>query len=685
MVRHASGRHKRTNVRLDFLNKALRVSCVSAMKASRNSDFLGSIGQTDLISTDVFDTLLLRTSRSERSRIVHGERLFSRLLAGRGQQIEPELLADARLCAQRLAFRELNVRGKPGEVRLVEIISRQLKMLGLPASLLRERLRIELQIEKGSLFANRSLANILRTHKRSGTRIVAISDTALPTEAVAELIEHFHGPDLVDRVYSSADQGLTKRDGHLFVAVMQTEDVAPEKMAHVGDDYVADVRSPSTIGISAHYAARSPYRRHIRAANGAWVETGRLLRRRIRSGPSTPLVNDAYSFGRFVLGPIVAQFCLRIWLYATACETADKTVLLFCARGGIGIREAFERLLRTLHLPLNMRRENVMISRLVAARAALLAQSDAVIEELDREFQGDLLADVANALGGRVYELPSIWNQPFTAQQFVVLLFGDSGAEVLTDIRQQNALFARHLGQLSADADRIILCDTGLYGSTQRLLASGFPELRVETIQFARSNYKGHSEEHFSNVVGLMVEQNFYSPFNVHSSVLRYWHLVESLFEPARPSVRAFSESADGEALANCGDIKFGVIDPSEENTLLAGALAYIDALPENGGAVALRDAGAAWRRLKRAITMPTEADLRCLEVGARSVDFGRSDELDVVQSTKNIALTKKIESLRTQLWREGAIAREFPIMKHALLPIFGSILSLRGLLARRR
>jgi FMN phosphatase YigB (HAD superfamily) len=658
---------------------------MSAMTASRNADLLGSIGQTDLISTDVFDTLLLRTSRSERSRIFHGERLFSRLLAGRGQQIEPELLADARLCAQRLAFRELTVRGKPGEVRLVEIISRQLKILGLPASLLRERLRIELQIEKRSLFANRSLANILRTHKRSGTRIVAISDTTLPAEAVAELIEHFHGPGLVDRVYSSSDHGLTKRDGHLFMAVMQAEDIAPEKMVHVGDDYIADVQSPSAIGISAHYAERSSYRRHVRAANGAWIEARRLLRRSIRARPSTPLVDDAHSFGRFVLGPIVAQFCLRIWLYATACETADKTVLLFCARGGIGIRDAFERLLTTLHLPLNMRRENVMISRLVAARAALLAQSNAAIEELDREFRDDLLADVANALGGRVYKLPSTWNQPFSAQQFVVLLFGDSGAEVLTDIQKQNALFARHLGQLTGDADRIILCDTGLYGSTQRLLASGFPELRVETIQFARSNYKGHSEEHFSKVVGLMVEQNFYSPLNVRSSVLRYWHLVESLFEPARPSVRAFSEDGRGETVANCGDIRFGVIDPSEENSLLAGALAYIDALPENGGAVALRDAGAAWRRLKHAITWPTDADLQCLEVGARSVDFGRSDALHVVQSTKNITLTRKLKSLRTQLWREGAIAREFPVMKHALLPLFGSILSLRGLLAERR
>lgn len=158
------------------------------MNANRSADLLGAIGQADLISTDVFDTLLLRTYRSERSRILLGERLFSRHLAERGYQIEPDLLADARISSQQLAFRELAVRGRLGEVRLMEIISSQLKMLSLPDSLVGERLRIEVQIEKSSLFANRALADLLRTRRRSGARLVAISDTTLPADAIAELI-----------------------------------------------------------------------------------------------------------------------------------------------------------------------------------------------------------------------------------------------------------------------------------------------------------------------------------------------------------------------------------------------------------------------------------------------------------------------------------------------------------------
>ncbi len=61
-----------------------------------------------------------------------------------------------------------------------------------------------LQVEKGSLVANKRLGSILRAHRRAGTQIIAVSDTTLPTEGVSELIQHFHGPELVDHVYMYA-------------------------------------------------------------------------------------------------------------------------------------------------------------------------------------------------------------------------------------------------------------------------------------------------------------------------------------------------------------------------------------------------------------------------------------------------------------------------------------------------
>lgn len=132
------------------------------------------------------------------------------------------------------------------------------------------------------------------------------------------------------------------------------------------------------------------------------------VERRSNGTPGEVERPNATLFGRHVFGPIVTQFCLLIWLYAVEAEAAHKTLLLFCARGGVGIREAFERVLAKLCLPLGLRRENIMLSRLVAARAALLARSNSAIEELDREFQGSAFAMSPGPLvGGHMSSLKS--------------------------------------------------------------------------------------------------------------------------------------------------------------------------------------------------------------------------------------------------------------------------------------
>jgi FMN phosphatase YigB (HAD superfamily) len=637
-----------------------------------------------VISTDVFDTLLLRTGRSERARIRRGEVLFTRRLAAQGIAIDPDALLNARLEAQRLAFRALEVGGAPGEVRLLDVLRRQLLAAGVPEAFVAERLDIEIAVEKTSLAANHALGAALRQQKSAGRRIVAISDTTLPATAVEALIRHFHGSDLIDRVYSSADEGRTKRAGGLFAFVAASERMRTSQMLHVGDDARADVAAAREQGFSCLHLPRPAWRSHLRRAGGAATEAGRGLRRarRVANGPAMPAL-DPTAFGRTVLGPIVAEFCLSIWLYADQAAADKDACLLFCARGGIGIREAFERLITRLGLPLTMPRGTLMVSRLVAARAALLARSTAALDELGREFHGDSYAAVAAALGGRSYGLSVAWRETFAANRFLDLLFGPTGHEVLADIAAQDGLFRRHLSAVSGSARRLILCDTGLYGSTQRLMAAGFPNRSIETIQFARANYKGFAEDHFPRVTGFAVEQNLYNPFVVETCVLRYWQLVESLFEPAVASVRLFSEAPDGAVTANCGPVGFGEIDPGVGNPLLTGVFAYIDTLGPGSGAGVLADVEMAWVRLKQAITRPTEADVACMEVGVRSVDFGRTGTVKVIDAGAPARAGSGIATIKAQLWREGAIVKAFPTIRPALLALLESVHAMRGVSAR--
>ena len=584
--------------------------------------------------------------------------------------------------AERFAYRALNVGGGVGEVRLVDIIQRQLAVLGLPERLLERRIALEMAIEKVSLSANEKLARVLRLHRQTGIRVVAVSDTALPTRQLTELINYFHGPGLIDNVYSSADVGESKRFGRLFSRVLDKEGVAPSRLLHLGDDYLADCAVPRNMGINALHLPKGRLRRLAARADGARAEAIRGVRKGVmRTSGRLPDLDDRAAFGREVFGPIVAQFCLYIWLYAREAETRGSCALLFCARGGIGIREAFEKLLAKLDLPLEIRRENILISRLVAARAALMQQSPAVLDKLGREFRKNTFADVANALGGRTYDLSGPWQLPFDPSHFFAMIDTPEGYVVLDDIAKQNELFKRHLDVVAGDASRIVLCDTGLYGSTQRLVAAGLPERTFETIQFARCNYKGLSEDHFPQVTGLVVEENLYNPLRVETVILRYWQIIESLFEPAIPSVRHFSESGDGTVYCNAGNIAYGEVDPSDGNLLLAGVLKYIERI--GSGAEIMSDADLAWVRLKQAITNPGAFDMMALGVGARSVDFGRPESVYVLKQSAAPELGKRLTAVKSQLWREGAIARDFPFLKAALLPALEMAHIVRGVSAR--
>ncbi|WP_431323536.1 hydrolase [Rhizobium sp. YTU87027] len=648
----------------------------------RNLDLLqGPLESVGLISSDVFDTLLLRQPRSQRSRMMEGERRFARLLKDEGLRVNAEELLQARLLAERLAYRAQNVGGGVGEVRLCDVVERQLAVLGLPAALLGKRIDIEMAIEKNSLFANGALAMALREHRQAGIRVIAVSDTALSSDRLSELLNYFHGPGLVDKVYSSAELGATKRSGRLFSAVLEAEKLSPSRMLHIGDDELADHLVPHRMGIQTIHVPKGRLRRLMTRADAARTEAMRGVRRQFfaQSQP-LPALGDQPSFGRAVFGPIVAQFCLNIWLYARQAEAQGGT-LVFCARGGIGIREAFERLLARLGLPLLIKRDNILISRLVAARMALEARSPSVLDELSREFAKNSFAEVAAFLGGRKYALPATWDKRFVAGRFFDILGTDAGKDVLADVISQNALFRRHLDAIAGNDRRVILCDTGLYGSTQKLLAAAMPERHFETIQFARCNYKGLSEDHFPELSGLVVEDNLYNPFKVETVILRYWHVIESLFEPAIPSVRLLTLRQDGHVEGNCGEISYGKVDTSAGNPLLTGALDYIESITD--GRQVMRDATVSWSRLKQAITNPTAADVIALGVGFRSVDFGRSESVNVLNRPDQAGLSLRLQSIKSQLWREAAIARDFPRLKSALLPALELAHIVRGVTAR--
>jgi FMN phosphatase YigB (HAD superfamily) len=211
-------------------------------------------GAFDVLSLDVFDTLLLR----EVVRPVDAFVLLAHRLVRDGLVrpfVTPALFATAREGAERRARTQRRHRGEYPEVTLAAIYE------ALPGTMLRgDRARLveaELALEAELAFADLDVAQLARTARADGLRVVVVSDTYLSGEQVRMLLGRAGLEDLDATVFTSSDHG-TGKSAALFDEVTRTLGVDAGRMLHVGDNVAADVDAARARGLVAfHLPLRS--------------------------------------------------------------------------------------------------------------------------------------------------------------------------------------------------------------------------------------------------------------------------------------------------------------------------------------------------------------------------------------------------------------------------------------------
>ncbi|RZU34087.1 hypothetical protein BKA19_3841 [Blastococcus saxobsidens] len=321
---------------------------------------------------------------------------------------------------------------------------------------------------------------------------------------------------------------------------------------------------------------------------------------------------------------------------------------------------AYERFLQATALPSAVRISPLMVSRLVAVRPTLQRSLEeglptllpAATAALTTEFRRGTIADVFRAVTGVSPEQgDQRWNADFTPAGLLELLRQPHGAAGATALAEQAQLFTRHLREVLGDRRTAVLVDTGLFGTTQDLLAEGLPDLNISCALMVRSlrpKIAGVDPRTF----GLSVEAFDYSPIRARTAVLRYWHYIEWLFEPDLPSVRTFV-TEDGRVRSNLEVTGWpDRVEPAPESAF-AGVLHYLDGLGPGPAEQISADADRAWRRYRRIVVWPHREDGDVLAVGTRSHDFGRAATWD--QPTVHSV----VAALRgNPMWREGEVAR---------------------------
>lgn len=331
--------------------------------SDRNAERMGSfdadalasldheLGEADVVSVDLFDTLLLRPTTDP-------DGLFDLLVDDLAAATSISSDEAARVVsARRSAEHRLRTAPDPaGDITLAEIEGAMVDA-GTDASLARQLIDAELALEHRLAIPRIWLIERLRRLRaeRPDVRIVLVTDTTQPAEAIDDLLVRIGADGIFHERYVSNDRRARKDHGTLWELVERAE--TPTRLLHLGDNPTSDLQQASDRG---HHWFQTPAPGEVPAIGGVELRrigpTGLDSRRRATeflaghglaslaasaqaSTSGTSWSADAFGYG--VVGPMITAFAR--WSLEVAAEHGLE-VLLFGGRDGHLVHEAALRL-----------------------------------------------------------------------------------------------------------------------------------------------------------------------------------------------------------------------------------------------------------------------------------------------------------------------------------------------------
>ena len=215
----------------------------------------------EILSLDVFDTVLLRNDKPEALRYYE---LAERAAQVMGSKVGYQLSADdfyiTRFEGMELSYRARREVDSCREGHIEEVYQSQVAQLGLAPGSPEALREIEIDYEADNLTANFALLDLCRAIKGKGGRVILVSDMYLGSDVITEILQRVVGEvGFIDDVVSSADVIVSKRSGQVFPLLQERLKAPAKAFFHVGDNRMADVVCPVQAGWRAmHFPVSAP-------------------------------------------------------------------------------------------------------------------------------------------------------------------------------------------------------------------------------------------------------------------------------------------------------------------------------------------------------------------------------------------------------------------------------------------
>ena len=213
------------------------------------------LSSQDVLSLDVFDTLVLRDNSAEISRFVAiGAEMQAlaedRLKRGLGAQ-EGFL---ARWLGTRASYRATEAVQGCREGSLTEIQRTASRLLIGSDALTEPFIEVELAHEATRISPNPVLVAYMHRHRARGGRVLLLTDMYMHAPQVADLLTRVGiSGDSYDHLISSADTKVSKASGGIFALAEDAMQAGPDRFLHLGDSFRGDVQRPKQHGWRAQH------------------------------------------------------------------------------------------------------------------------------------------------------------------------------------------------------------------------------------------------------------------------------------------------------------------------------------------------------------------------------------------------------------------------------------------------
>ena len=308
------------------------------------------IDSADIVSFDIFDTLLTRNTVHPRDVFVLARELFNEESDG----LIMEDFCLARVEAELYARKKHSIKT---DVTLDDIYDSLGELYNYDDKILAELKKYELLAEKKLLRHDVSVFHLYEYAKRVGKRMIIVSDMYLPKSSIEDML-HENGIDVWEKLIVSSEDHVAKFTGSVYAEIVK--EYGMSKIVHIGDNIHSDISWAKSFGIETIHIHRNVeelafekndcyravyggdrYRYTIDSKSTSVADaqfniiSGLVANYSVDNSTS---VNQAVGYGIF--GPLLLGYTQ--WLHN---ESQDMGVehLYFLARDGAIMRDAYEK------------------------------------------------------------------------------------------------------------------------------------------------------------------------------------------------------------------------------------------------------------------------------------------------------------------------------------------------------